>query len=293
MALRSYLGVDGNYANTANWTGAAVPTGGDDVVIDNTSTSLTTGLDRSGDGAQVYASFRVTRRYTGSIGSSGNPLTGALGVTDTIIETSGTECWLAFSNAVYAYLAPQTNGDNACQFGGGVTTLGTLHIAAGKVQIPTTTTFGSLTVVSPAPGGTGGTGAGPLVIIPAGCVTNNSDQLIMNGGELQIASGFDGDDAAVHIHGGKIQHTAGQMTRVYGTNGTYQHDDGTIDLADFVGGTWDASQSATERTVTLLRLFGTAFADFRNGAGAGLPTTLQSYPSSDYKTDPTVTIQNN
>jgi len=78
MAIKYFLGVDENWSTVLNWTGAAIPVGGDDVkVLGTTTRSLTTNLDRTGDGGGSglhLNSLYVARDYVGNIGALGAEL---------------------------------------------------------------------------------------------------------------------------------------------------------------------------------------------------------------------------
>ena len=78
MATKVFLGATNSWANVNNWTGAAIPVTGDDVIVpDSTTMSLTANLDRTADngGAGLHLnSFYVGRGYTGYIGASGAEL---------------------------------------------------------------------------------------------------------------------------------------------------------------------------------------------------------------------------
>lgn len=74
MATRTWLGVDGNWNNTSNWSGGAVPVDGDSVVIADGTIDITSGLDQTGVNlVDLYISFGA------NIGSDGAYLT--IGVT--------------------------------------------------------------------------------------------------------------------------------------------------------------------------------------------------------------------
>lgn len=78
MAIKYYLGVDGDWSNVNNWTAAAIPVDADDVkILGTTSQSLTMNLDRTGDGGGSglhLNSLYVARDYVGNIGALGAEL---------------------------------------------------------------------------------------------------------------------------------------------------------------------------------------------------------------------------
>lgn len=131
MATRTWLGADGNWANTANWSGGAVPVDGDDVVIDSGSVSITTGMNQSGISLK---SLNITRGYTGSIGTAGDPLL------INVDHASATACRIAM-NRGYLYVngsmtvpfrVDQCSGAGGVVLSGG-TLAGTPAIVCGEV----------------------------------------------------------------------------------------------------------------------------------------------------------------
>ncbi len=69
MATNTFTGTDGDYANTANWSLAAVPVATNDVVIK--SGDITTGLSQ---GTVAINSFTVSSGYAGKIGTDAGGL---------------------------------------------------------------------------------------------------------------------------------------------------------------------------------------------------------------------------
>lgn len=72
MATRVWIGVTGDWDTVTNWSGGAKPATGDVVVFDSSSVvSPTSNLDQN---TVALNALKVYSGYTGSIGSSGNPL---------------------------------------------------------------------------------------------------------------------------------------------------------------------------------------------------------------------------
>jgi hypothetical protein len=71
MSIRTWIGTDsgnaGDWGVAANWSGAAVPISGDDVIIANSSQDITGTLDQS---AVALTSLTIDQSYTGLIGSA-------------------------------------------------------------------------------------------------------------------------------------------------------------------------------------------------------------------------------
>lgn len=75
--------MDGNFANTNNWSLGIVPVGNHIAIFDGTtSQSVTTGLDRSG---ATMVQVLVKPSYSGNIGSQGNPLRLDLGISGPLV----------------------------------------------------------------------------------------------------------------------------------------------------------------------------------------------------------------
>ena len=70
MATKTWLDVDGDWSNVANW-GGSLPVDDDDVVIAAGSKSITAGLNQSGINLH---SLSITSGYTGNIGAPGASL---------------------------------------------------------------------------------------------------------------------------------------------------------------------------------------------------------------------------
>lgn len=71
MATKKWLGNDagneGDWATAANWSPSGVPVAADDVILANTSQSVTAGLDQS---AVALTSITIDQSYTGSVGTA-------------------------------------------------------------------------------------------------------------------------------------------------------------------------------------------------------------------------------
>lgn len=98
MATRTWLAVDGNWANTANWSGGAVPVDADDVVINYGTIDITSGLNQAGINLK---SLNITKGFQASIGTAGTSLT--IGIDD-----AGATSFRYASDRGFLYIAPTT-----------------------------------------------------------------------------------------------------------------------------------------------------------------------------------------
>ena len=71
MATRNWLDVDGDWTNTNNWSGGAVPVAGDDVYIESGTQTIDTNLGQS---AVKVASLNIAKNFTGQIGTTSTAL---------------------------------------------------------------------------------------------------------------------------------------------------------------------------------------------------------------------------
>lgn len=72
FSVNRWLGFNGDWNNTSNWSQGAKPGANDVAIFDKTSsTSVTTNLDQSG---QAFAQMLVKPGYSGNMGSQGAPL---------------------------------------------------------------------------------------------------------------------------------------------------------------------------------------------------------------------------
>ena len=66
MATRRWLDVNGDWNNTANWSGGAVPVNGDDVYIEEGANNIVTNLNQS---AVALNSLHIAKNFESNIGS--------------------------------------------------------------------------------------------------------------------------------------------------------------------------------------------------------------------------------
>lgn len=249
-----YLGVDGDWANTANWDSGALPgsggTGLDTVIIPaSVSTSLTTNLDRTtddgGDGL-LLAYMHVQPGYTGNIGGSGNELK----MRCTVLHYQG-------------------DGDTYFQSatGGVGLTTGRVIVDSKRGSIilsdDTTAEFHQLEFVEGTATLQASNAIDEVWITPnAGAslntritITNATGliaDLFMEGGELASA----GQINRLHLSGGKVTHTYSNVTLGYVTGGRLlwncATDDGALTALYLADGRVDTTQSGKEVTINTI-----------------------------------------
>lgn len=260
MATRYYLGVDGNWENTANWSASTVPVDDDDVIIANSDTDLTTNLDQLPGGTEVdLASLKVAESYTGNLGSSGNPL-----------KIASAETWIAGAGDVYlegatSHDLPLIHVDKPGSFSKVANLagyIGEVNVKRGRCEIAAnfngdvTLTFRCLFRNQQ--------GQDAELIIGAG---GTVAELVVTGGRVVNDSAI----TTIRLSGGSFKTTTGAITTGYQYGGTfYWENDETITTLYGYGGKFDATgntQVQTTPTVTNVYGFSGWTADLRNGIG--------------------------
>lgn len=262
MATRTWIGTDsgneGDWDTAANWSGASVPVADDDVVFEDSSQSVTDGLDQSGIGATGLASLNIAQSFTGQIGDadtplaidsviinigynngpgspSGSPLINLLldDVASTItISNTGTS-----TDSIRPPLRIRANNNTT-----------TLEVLKGKVGIATetgeTTTIGPITI-----GYTSNKAGDADLFIGDGCTLTTIDQ---KAGDLVLGSAC----TTLAFESGKLKtRGSGAITTLNVKGGTATlNSSGTITTMVIDGGAVDFTKSSVARTVTNLKL---------------------------------------
>jgi hypothetical protein len=141
MANRFFLGVNGNWDDTANWSttrggagGSAEPSASDDVFILDSATDITTNL--TGVTAQT---IKIGGDYQGNIGGSGTALTVATTTCVITVETVGRQYVNLSASTTVAQVNVNSTGSGTVNLGAGTFTdvycgaSGTLNIDGGCV----------------------------------------------------------------------------------------------------------------------------------------------------------------
>lgn len=245
MATRTYLDVDGDWNNTANWSGGPVPTTGDIVIIGDSSRTIDTNMNQA---AAALNRLVILDSFTGNIGASGNPL--LIDVTNGtlpkfMIENSGTasQIWWEGSATLVSVRSTSTDADGV-HLDGGTTTR--LIISSGNVTLHSGMTATTVIVSRPDVGVTE-----PDVTIQSSVTMTT---LTCGGGTLTTASA----PTTLQVTGGVVTQTgSGNVTtiRVFAgqflseinaatTYTTVDHFGGLVDL-----GGLDAALTITNTTI--------------------------------------------
>jgi hypothetical protein len=257
-----------------NWVGGVVPTNLDDIIFDGTSTQdVTDNVDVSADGIWSTArKLTVTPEYTGTIGSSGNPLKMNFNGALSYKGGSGTsEFWFENANAtgvLEAKLGPAGQQANACRLDGIFIDVDCLR---GKVQFETSATINhELRLLADTQ-----LGGAPIVDVPNGVTVTGVEAFVLDG---QLLS-----DVAwplLNICGnGRVQHsidTAATIAEVIQGGGEFVSKLGTVTLYHIHGGKFDGA-TYSRWVVTTMEASRGAFVDLRNGFGLE-PATLNLHP---------------
>ncbi len=256
--------IDGNWANTSNWSGGVVPASTDDIRIDS-GVSLTTNLTPALTGANALDSLRVANSYKGNTGASGNPLT--LDVNNALdFDGGGAEAWFkvdatSADSAVINCNSAQI-GLNACVIDSRSAAIDLINVNRGRVTLSGSGTFTTVNV------GTIGNSDAILVISAGATLTtvNATGGIITDSTTVTITAVT--NSGATYTQGG------GTLTTVNLHSGKHVFNDGTITTLNAFGGTLDASEDATDRTITTLHAYTGAVIDLQAGAGTITITNL-------------------
>lgn len=258
MATNVYLGRNGNWADVANWSLAAIPVDDDDVVIpDTTQTSLTTNLDRTGDSAGAgldLDSIFIHEGYSGNIGSLGNPLRCTVLHDDvgepSILHRGSGQLWYNAERGT----APATytgiivvNSRNMAELSPAATISGDLAImrlscVCGVVNL-TAAYSGAL--------------AGLYVVGQSAlCVLGNSVAAITIGWQTAGIITAERAITTFHMAGGVCTYTLRAPTMIHQSGGLVIWNSATILAALYLmRGTFDTTRTAIIKTITNLHIF--------------------------------------
>jgi hypothetical protein len=225
MATNTWQDIDGNWNNTANWSLAAVPVNGDDVIISSGSQDIDTNLDQS---AVTLNSLRIGPSFSGKIGATGGSL--LINGTDMDFESNATETWIDGTWSGNIVVNGGVSDVNMLQLDGDIDTLrvlggtGTVTVAANavldnievigrsarSVKVNILANVTSIDDVEVA------TGEVDIASAIAGTVTARGGELTLSGGTVN----------AINVEpGGTVIYTSsGQLTTLVAWGGTF---DGT------------------------------------------------------------------
>lgn len=263
MASIYYLGVDGNWTNTANWSGGSVPVSTDDVFIANSSQDIITNLNQS---AVALASLTIDATYTGKIGAASTYLqidatTLTIGrQTGNVNATGSSRLHLkgTYTTAVVldtAVSSADTGYPPLC-FAGTITTL---HVRGGSVGIAvlTPTETATATTINI----TQSSSAQVSPVVTMGSVTNTTINL---------------DSGILTSRASATCTTANVRGGTYRVEGTNAHTTATVEGGSLVyNGTG---------TITNLIVY-SATADFSNDTRAKTITNCNAYKGATLRVD--------
>lgn len=275
MAIKVWNGGSVDYNVAGNWLASGVPATTDDILFDGTSNyDCTTNVDRSGDGTWgTDRTVTVMPEYTGSIGSSGDPL--KMNFTGTLAYKGGnkvdSEFWFENANAtgvLEAKLAPASFANaNACRLTGKFIDADCMR---GRIHFETGATItDELRLIADA--NLGGTA---VVEVPNGATVTGTTVHILDGTLISDVAW----PLVILCGGGTLQHsltTAATITELHQGGGEFVSKLGTVTMYYIYGGRFDGATYA-RWTVTTMHAMRAAIVDLRNGAGI-TPGTLEKH----------------
>lgn len=237
MATKKWIGTDGSYSTSGNWSPSGVPSAGDTVRLPAGGGDITAGLNQS---AVAIDAFIVEEGYSGDIGSDA----GYLQLDTDVFIYHGTG--VAYVDLGSTTVSPDIvkaadaqDGEHGLYLkGSGIATLsitqGDVGLAALVGETATATTVRVME-------------SGAKCELGPGCtlttVTNNAGELLLRAAATTL-----------NVVGGTTRtRETGAITTVNQYGGTiYPQSSGTITTHNLYGGTADFSHSGIPRTVTTL-----------------------------------------
>lgn len=240
MATRVWQSSDGDWSNTASWTGATVPISNDVAVFpDNNSVSVTSGLSQA---AVDLDALIVHPGYTGDIATSGSHLT--ISADRVLHEGSGT-LYYTDGNGITDLFILNASGGAAVVSGTSLT-----RVLAMRGQLTLDASMSSLTDLEVSFFNSRASDALVTIENGAGTITN----LRMNGGTVVSSAVI----TNLYMQGGTLtqENPAGAITNINQLGGRVIYKSAsTIALAQIMAGILDCGQDARALTITLLRLW--------------------------------------
>ena len=260
MANRTWqggtAGSEGDWATAGNWKEGAVPVAADDVIIANTSQSITDGLDQS---AVALTSITIDQSFTGVIGSSSSDFLQIAASTATIGQKRASRGTFTGSKRLNLDFGSST----ACQISIYNTASSSRDVNRDPLRIKAVNASTDIKVY----GGTlaisddsdNSSTIGDIEINNSGSVTIGESvtlsNVTQNGGTLNLYSSV---ATLANIKGGSFNHYDGTTASTIATltisdGGIVNHNaTGTITTCNLNGGTLDVTGTQGSKTITTL-----------------------------------------
>ena len=272
MATIYWVGNTSNaWETAANWSGAAIPTGADDVVF----TESRVGTNKNVAGLKttyVPANIFIDPTYTGNIGSSG-----------TYLEFDA-------SNVTQLYIAGLGEYYFTCDTGDAITTtvVNTPNMAPTAVSLDSAGTLTAVYVIRGHCNIVSGATVPTLNVAYSTMSAGDSDVTVQSGVTLttlnQTAGKVNCDSAmtTLNCNGGNCEVTTGNITTVNVNGGghfQYSTDGGVLTTLNIYSGTASLATEGTTKSVGSTNVYNGGTFDIRSGS-ATATLTLSNAPKS-------------
>jgi len=221
MADRYWLDVNGNFQDTSNWSGGAVPVDGDNIFILEGSQDIVTNVDLTGVSASdAPAKLVIGDQFVGNIGTSGSPLAFDSVTTLEINNQTPGEIYLAPGNVTTANIVRTGPGSKSAYISSGT-------IATLNAQNPTHLSIGTVTL---------------------------SGAVNLMGGTTRIEDGATATSATINQSAGTslIAPDVGTINH-YGGESEFSGDSVTLGAVNVFGGTWEGTGDGLVLTTLVVR----------------------------------------
>lgn len=266
MATKYFIGTDGSYSTSGNWSPSGVPAAADDVIITAGSGAITSGLDQS---AVTIKSFTREIGHAGAIGNGLNdPLKLVVGGAGSFVDLGGT-------NTAYINLGSSTAPVKVREAGGASTNgIGLYLLGTGGITL--------LTVLSGSVRCVGfsvkdGELLGGTTFFDYNCtLTDSGNALFFVSGSAQVTIEAAVDD--VRVSGGQLTiNGSGAVSDIFCDGGlVISNTSGTVAKITADGqGRVDLTKSGVSRTVTDMTRSGSGIIDYNPNV-----VTLTNRPTS-------------
>lgn len=257
MAIKKWIGTDGSYSTSANWSPSGVPANSDTVRLPPGGGAISTGLNQS---AVALTAFIVEKGYTALIASAAAPL--QIGTTRFEFEGGGK----AFIDLGASAVDPLITGTAQ-------PSLGTFGLYLKGSAIDDLSVSGSSSVGVAAQVGETATVADARVVSAAASLTLGAGVTLTN----------------AKVAAGKCEvKCAATLVQTYGGE-TISSETGAITTVETYDGTFTGNSSGT---VTALKCHG-GLSDFTKSAAARTITDVEIYPGASFAVDPAIVTLTN